>query len=711
MNKKAIALLAASMLTITGTIGTAITTTPVFGAETETDKKETDAPQETNAPETSTPETSAPETSAPETNPTETNPPETNPPETNPPETNPPETTAPETAAPETSAPETDASAETATPQETAPQTEAPLAEFPQAADQQEPRQEEDAAQQTEASAEQAEAAAVTKAETEASSDGDTDNINVTGEREEDNSISSVDIADITLLDEDSDTDGEDGIATGTYYWDNSWYVDDDFRFTQVEKEYAVTNEEVKLYATASTEAQSVGELPYFALTYVLEEVNDEWDYVESGAARGFIQKKALTNESYSTSLVAAMGEKNFAQGTALVTPAENAAYAYSKKTVKPVLAEKVNGCAIASGSILEEKDPSSRAIGTVKSGDIVYLLVDCSDGWYFVESGDVRGFIEKTDVISGENADAIVSAVGKDGTHTAKELISPEENKACYYTLLSTEKAKQTVSSAGDAIAATALSYVGKLGYVWGGTSLTTGCDCSGFTSSIYRLYGIELPRLAQDQGVSGLAINSVEEAMPGDVVYYASSPHVGIYIGNGLVCHCSGSSNNTIQNPGKGVTVSGIDMMPVTSIRRFLVNRSQAATADGGHRADTTPYTQEEMEIIWAVVAQEDNGSYDGALAVISTAMNRTEAAKWAYCGSNALSQLEATGQFCYTMDNYWKARLGGNVPDYVKQAVYDCLTRGVRNHTHTSFRSKKGSETGPDAIQIGGGNWYFG
>ena len=113
--------------------------------------------------------------------------------------------------------------------------------------------------------------------------------------------------------------------------------------------------------------------------------------------------------------------------------------------------------------------------------------------------------------------------------------------------------------------------------------------------------------------------------------------------------------------------------------------------------------------MELIWAIVAQEDNGSYAGALAVISTAMNRVESPKWSYEGSNALAQLKAPGQFCYSNDNYWRARLGGNVPQYVKQAVYDCLKKGVRNHTHTSFRSHYGSNT-PGAVQIGGGNWYF-
>ena len=111
----------------------------------------------------------------------------------------------------------------------------------------------------------------------------------------------------------------------------------------------------------------------------------------------------------------------------------------------------------------------------------------------------------------------------------------------------------------------------------------------------------------------------------------------------------------------------------------------------------------------MIWAIVAQEDNGSYKGALAVISSAMNRTESSKWGYCGRTAMEQLTAPGQYCYSNDTYWMARLGGNVPDYVKTAVNDCLKKGIRNHNHTSFRSTKGKVTGPDAVQIGG-NWFF-
>ena len=72
-----------------------------------------------------------------------------------------------------------------------------------------------------------------------------------------------------------------------------------------------------------------------------------------------------------------------------------------------------------------------------------------------------------------------------------------------------------------------------------------------------------------------------------------------------------------------------------------------------------------------------------------------------------------LRAGGNCAFTAkfnDTYWQARLGGNVPDYVKQAVNDCLKKGKRNHSYTSFRSTKGKTTGADAVQIGG-NWFFG
>ena len=124
---------------------------------------------------------------------------------------------------------------------------------------------------------------------------------------------------------------------------------------------------------------------------------------------------------------------------------------------------------------------------------------------------------------------------------------------------------------------------------------------------------------------------------------------------------------------------------------------------------RAEATQYSQEQLELIWAIVAQEDDVSYEGALAVITTAMNRADRDYGGY-GGDALSQLTAEGQFCYSPSVsdpiYYQRRLGGNVPEFVKQAVSDCLGKGVRNHSFLNFRSS--NRTG-NYVNIGS-NWYF-
>lgn len=87
------------------------------------------------------------------------------------------------------------------------------------------------------------------------------------------------------------------------------------------------------------------------------------------------------------------------------------------------------------------------------------------------------------------------------------------------------------------------ALQYVGNP-YVWGGTSLTRGADCSGFVQSVMRNFGISLPRTSREQAKVGRAINS-SEMRPGDLIFYANSSgtinHVAMYIGNGQIVHAA--------------------------------------------------------------------------------------------------------------------------------------------------------------------------
>ena len=139
------------------------------------------------------------------------------------------------------------------------------------------------------------------------------------------------------------------------------------------------------------------------------------------------------------------------------------------------------------------------------------------------------------------------------------------------------------------------------------------------------------------------------------------------------------------------------------IIEVRKKITNRSTrsySATYSNG----VWSYSDEEFDLLCAITAQECSSSYEGALAVITCACNRAESTKWAKNGSDPLSQYKAPGQFCYSIDSYWKRRLNGNYSDSVKQAVKDALN-GKRNHNYLSFRS-----AGYVSGEYIGGNVYF-
>ncbi len=503
-----------------------------------------------------------------------------------------------------------------------------------------------------------------------------------------------------TILDVPSAGATGTGAIPNAYSLDENWTIHPDFRFTRVKKVPVLSEGSlngVPVYEdTYGT--REVGWLPYFSLAFVLEETSNEWVYIESDEVRGFARREDLSDTGYASRMLDEIGEESFSCGISLCEKADNGAYTYRRTTVYDVLAEKEYAILLAGGMIREFPSASSRAVGKAGSGALIYVLEDAGNGWLFVESGNVRGFLPDSFLLSGQVAKDLAADVGEEQIAFATEMISPEENRSLYYSLKSVRAASAGI---GEQIAGYALSLVGKTKYIYGGTSLSSGADCSGFTESIFASAGIALPRTAEEQGRCGQEVKSLAEAQPGDILYYDSGPHVGIYIGNGKVVHCSGNSSNTAENPGRGAMVSSADYMPISSIRRY---RNEAA--GGSCRRDPTAYSLAEMELIWAIVAQEDNGSYEGALAVISSAMNRVESGQWASLGNNALAQLTANGQYCYSLDTHWMSRLNGNVPDYVKQAVEDCLHKGIRNHTCTCFRSYYT----PGSVQVGGGNYYF-
>ena len=122
------------------------------------------------------------------------------------------------------------------------------------------------------------------------------------------------------------------------------------------------------------------------------------------------------------------------------------------------------------------------------------------------------------------------------------------------------------TASSLGQQIVDYAVQFVGNP-YVWGGTSLTNGADCSGFTLSVMAHFGISLPHYAASQAELGTPV-SLDELQPGDLLFYTDSTgiigHVSIYMGNGSVVHASSSTT--------GIIISSLSYRSVTCARRYV-------------------------------------------------------------------------------------------------------------------------------------------
>lgn len=120
------------------------------------------------------------------------------------------------------------------------------------------------------------------------------------------------------------------------------------------------------------------------------------------------------------------------------------------------------------------------------------------------------------------------------------------------------------TGSELGKKIANYACQYIGNP-YVYGGTSLTNGADCSGFTYRVYSNFGYTLPRTSYDQRSAGKGV-SYENAQPGDLICYDG--HVAMYIGGGLIVHASSSS----PYPRGGIKISNAQYRPILAVRRII-------------------------------------------------------------------------------------------------------------------------------------------
>lgn len=198
---------------------------------------------------------------------------------------------------------------------------------------------------------------------------------------------------------------------------------------------------------------------------------------------------------------------------------------------------------------VREGKGTNQKIVGILPKGSLCYILADADSDWVYVESGDVRGFVCARYLLRGEEAEKEVNRWQEESFPMAEMWVKPWNNKAYTYTYATT----RTLLSS-DEVRGEVLQYAKKFlgnSYVWGGTSLTNGCDCSGFAQQIFANFGYTLPRTSRQQAKAGTRI-PVQEAKPGDLLFYQRESgfiyHVMIYLGDGKVIHAGSEATGIL-------------------------------------------------------------------------------------------------------------------------------------------------------------------
>lgn len=262
--------------------------------------------------------------------------------------------------------------------------------------------------------------------------------------------------------------------------------------------------------------------------------------------------------------------------------------------------------------NIREEAKEDGKIIGKLPKNAGCEILDTTEDGWAHIQSGKVKGYVSLEFLYTGDEAKEIAQdimvAMATVNTMTLKVREAPSLN-SIVLTLIPEGEELEVLDDTGEwvkiaiddeegfiskeyvdisfqlekAVTLTELQYgqgvsdvrvslvqyakqfVGNP-YVWGGTSLTNGADCSGFVLSIFKKYGVSLPHSSVAQAGYGTKV-SLAEAKPGDLIFYGNSKsinHVAIYIGSGQVVHAS--SKRT------GIKISNATYRSPVTIRRIL-------------------------------------------------------------------------------------------------------------------------------------------
>lgn len=224
---------------------------------------------------------------------------------------------------------------------------------------------------------------------------------------------------------------------------------------------------------------------------------------------------------------------------------------------------------------VRKEPTTESSILGMVPMADELLVLEE-AEGWVKVDVEEGIGWVSAdyvelhSEFVQAESKEEEEARLAKEAAERKKAqeaAAAKAESKPKKDTNTSDNSQNTTNYTVGEgsemgvAVAEYALQFVGNP-YVYGGTSLTKGADCSGFVMSVYANFGVSLPHSSASDRSQGYAVDGLENAQPGDLICY--SGHVALYIGNGQIVHAS--------NKKTGIIVSQANYRKILAIRRIF-------------------------------------------------------------------------------------------------------------------------------------------
>ena len=326
----------------------------------------------------------------------------------------------------------------------------------------------------------------------------------------------------------------------------------------------AKVNDYVNIRSIPSEEGEILGKLYDKSVGDFIEEENG-WYKIKSGTVTGYVKGEYCVTGEEAVALAKEVGTR-----VATVTTT----------TLKVREAESTDAPVLGLVPIDEELSVVEELDGWVK--------VDIEEGYGYVSSEFVS---LRTDFVKAESREEEEARLQKEeeAKKAAKEAARKAEEKVAKdkaEKAAAQEKEKKKAqegqegqqqaeapapapapaptsggSDLGNAVVDYAMQFVGNP-YVYGGTSLTNGADCSGFVMSVYKNFGVSLPHSSSADRSQGYDVGGLANAQPGDIVCY--SGHVGIYAGNGQIVHASTSKT--------GIIVSNANYRNVLAVRRIF-------------------------------------------------------------------------------------------------------------------------------------------